>query len=972
MDSNTKLQNKLDKWEQKSDRYKASVSKLEMKSQALNDKQDKPLKSYTVVLYSDNDKMTGESKAHFRLDSTVTTKSQHEKNKPRGMLHKLDAHIKTENIGFVVPVIQKDKSVPLANGAINANAGRRTISLHNKALPSVLQDAVPYTKRTLLAAESAVIKAGDSFKHTAQPVAMAATNALKMQVSNQIYKAAQENTGLKATMGAANATISTAQMVHKWSSNRRQYMIAQKGLKLEQKTELMKAKVEKLEMKSAMAKEKHVYKELRKSAKENGLDLKFTRAEKKKAWKKVFDNAQKGNYLEKPQMKSFQKASKADVLAAKEFKAAKQVYHTKIVKEKVFNTATGRTQTKYHRVIDKSRKKVQKPKKPDDFFVSASKMGLGALGNKATAELANSDDVGTQALGKGLQFGMSELSKANQKRTMQSKLKFDKKMEKAQMKMEKAHNELQIEKSKPEQPKLKKKDKKAMKKAAAKNRNAKQFKENLKQKAKKLKEKAATKVKELVKKKMLPALIGIGGGVVIILLVMMLPILLLGGNTDTGAIIGVATYTNDRAGLIDFNNEVNNLYWQWQSDINSKMAEYSKDDTLEWLLVLNPCTGGPVTNCPQELAARAAANANNPEYDEDESNVYSLPTEDNVTKVVKHLYKGEKSSLSSYDIMCLYAYFTVKYKDNDWGSFTSEFADFYKDNFVLACKDEYGDVISNDIGTEVLLDTHYTTNCVITPATDEEGNTTAAHDHDTTSEEHYVETTEIWMHYFLYPKDEENPMTIQKYIAEQIKGIGEVDETGVSEGEKHYNMLMQSLGYHQVIDTPAYVVETGDVVDWSNQAGKFGTYGEIYNVNEDSEIEGVQPDFRYKQTTDVTMDIYYGDKSQLKIVAGATGVIKSKSSDTVEIEYTDNNLIITYTCKATDGITDYTPVITEMTSLGVGDAVKAGDHLFYTEGETRQAPGGEYDVYPLIEVTAYDTEEEKYVNPLLVIRSREY
>lgn len=225
MDSATKLQNKLDKWEQKTDRYKASISRLEMKSQAIHDKQDKPLKSYTVVMYGSHDSITGENTVNFRLDSSVTTKSQYEKDKPRGLLHKLDAHIKTENIGFVVPVIKKDDNNPIGtNGAINTNASRRRIVLQNKALPTVLQDAVPYTKRTLLAAENAVIKAGDSFKHTAQPLAMAASNALKMQVSNEMYKSAQENTGLKATMGIANATVSTAQMIHKWSSNRRQYM----------------------------------------------------------------------------------------------------------------------------------------------------------------------------------------------------------------------------------------------------------------------------------------------------------------------------------------------------------------------------------------------------------------------------------------------------------------------------------------------------------------------------------------------------------------------------------------------------------------------------------------------------------------------------------------------------------------------------------------------------------------------------
>lgn len=998
---NTKLQSKLDKWESKTERYKASISRLEMKSQAYENRQDRPLKSYTVVMYGSHDSITGENTANFRLDSSVTAKSQYEKDKPRGLLHKLDAHIKTENIGFVVPVIKKDNNNPIGtNGAINSNAGRRRIVLQNKALPTVLQDAIPYTKRTLLAAENAVIKVGDSFKHTAQPVAMAASNALKMQVSNQIYKAAQDNTGLKAVTGAANAGISTAQTLHKWSSNRRQYMTAQKGLKLEQKTELMKAKVEKLEMKSAVAKEKHVYKELRKSAKENGVDLKFSRAEKKKAWKKVFDN-NNNQFVNKPELnlkaqrdtlkaekKEFKsekkeyfkskneknagalkasedkfnaskekysnakdsfkaqkkKAKKINRLESKEFNEAKKVYHTKLVKETYFNTATGKTQTKYHRVVDKTRKRVQKPKKPDDLFISVSKMGLGALGNKVTMELANSDDVGTQALGKGLQFGMSELSKASQRKAMQSKLKFDKKMEKAQMKMEKAHNQLQIEKSKTEKPKPKKKDKKAMKKAATKNRNAKQFKENFKKKAKALKDKAVAKAKEFVKKKMLPALIGVGGAVFIILLVIMLPILLLGGNTDTGAVLGVAAYTTDREGLIDFNDDVNELYWKWQSEINNKMNSLSSSDTQKWVLKTNACSGGPLSNCP---------NMTSEPYVEDPNNNYV---------VKKHLYKGEKISLSSYDIMCLYAYFTVKYRDEDWASFSSEFSSFFNNNFELACKEEYGDIVSNEIKTQV-LDVHHSIDCEVT-TTKVNGKEIPSHSHTTESEDHEVETTKIIMYYFLYPKDEENPMTIQKYIAEQIKGIGKVYEDGQSEGEKHYEMLMKSLGLCQVIDYPVYNSDTNEIVEWSNLSRKFGSFGVVEDIT-NYDLEGAQADYRYtlNEQNDVNITI---NANQLDAVAGGKGKIKSKSSDTIEIEYPDDKLVITYSCTSVDGWGNiYSNSPSGMTSLSVGDEVMTGTHLFYSD---KTASGNS----PGVQITAYCTETNSYINPLLVVKSKEY
>ena len=951
MDSNTKLQNKLDKWESKTERYKASISRLEMKSQAYENRQDRPLKSYTVVMYGSYDSITGENTANFRLDS----KSQYEKDKPRGLLHKLDAHIKTENIGFVVPVIKKDDNNPIGtNGAINTNAGRRRVVLQNKALPTVLKDAVPYTKRTLLAAENAVIKAGDSFKHTAQPVSIAAASALKMQLSNQMYRTSQENTGLKATMGAASATVSTAQMIHKWSSNRRQYMVAQKGLKLEQKTELMKAKVEKLEMKSVMAKEKHDYRDFKKYTKENGIKL--TRADKKRAWKKVFDNAQKGNYLEKPQMKSFQKASKADVLAAKEFKAAKQVYHTKLVKEKVFNTATGRTQTKYRRVIDKSRKKVQKPKKPDDFLVSASKMGMGALGNKAAMELANSDDVGTQAMGRGLQFGMSELSKANQKRAMQSKLKFDRKMSKAQMKMEKAHNELQVEKSKPEQPKLKKKDKKAMKKAAAKNRNAKQFKENLKKKAKAIKEKATAKAKELVKKKMLPALIGIGGGVVIILLVMMLPILLLGGNTDTGAVIGVASYTTDRATLIELNTEYQNLVWEWQQEFNDKVNEQNGEDTAEWELILSACFPVHTSGCPNaaEAMGRAAA-----EHAAAVANGTCPPG--NVYKVIKNLGAGD-TIVPTCDMRYIYAYYTVKYRDEPWPSIEDEFGDFFKKYY------EFKEVTPPYVdyhNSKQLIDVHTHESCTI-----KEGK----HTHSTEETEHYEEVIKKIKYYRHQPKTGDDPYTIEEYILDQVKNIGEKDKDGVSEGQKHYEMLLESLGLTQVVSYPVYYPSTGEPMDWSedDEVICFGEIAEFIDINtlipEEQRDPNALEDYRFLQLGPVDTNLTLPWVMEtIQIVAGGYGVITEKTDTSVTIHYEEDNLSVRYEGVARTDVAETSPQISGMTTLEVGDKVEEGTHLFYNEPFFIENWG---DVEASLRLTTYDTEVGEYINPFYVVQSR--
>lgn len=722
MDSDTKLKNKLDKWEQKSDKYKASVNRLEMKSQAIQDKQDKPMKTHSVTIYRDTE---AGGKLGIRVETTHTTKSEHEKHRTRGVFHKLDAHIKTENLG--------------------------------NTFPTMLRDAVPYTKKTLLNAENFVLKTGDAFKHTTQPFTRSAVGALRTQISNQVYRSAQENTGLKATVGAANAAITTGRTLQKWSSNRKKYLVQKKGLRLEQRTQHMKSKVDKLEMKSAVAKEKYLLKELKSNAKANGLDVKLTRAEKKKSWKKVFDGAQKsksldgmasGKTLEKPKMKAFQKASKTDVLAAKEFKQAAKVYETKLVKEKYVNTATGKTKTRYKRVVDKSKKKVQKPKKPDDLFTSVSKMGLGALGNKAMSELTASDDVGVQALGKGLQFGASEISKAHRKSVANSKLKFEKKMSKAQMKMEKAHNKLEFEQRKAQTPKptksekkSKKAQKKAQKKAAAKNRNAKQFKENLKKQAKKLKDKAAAEVKQFIKKKMLPAFIGVGFGVVILLLIGILPILLLGGGTGSGGVLaGMSVYPVDNKILTDtllaYNDELNVFFDNCVSKIAQMEEEYGQ----------------------------------------------SINISEGIYNNVRYNFAGVKATFR-YDIFKMASYLSAKYR-NDWSSAEAECRSMIKTLFELDCKEENGD--------------HFHTEWEAQIGSTKDGKAIMG-----------KLSTDIY-NYYIYPKD---GITLEQYIQEQLSNMGEPNENGKTEYELHYDFLMEAYGGHQKIGTPL-----PDFKDWTSSA----------------------------------------------------------------------------------------------------------------------------------------------------------
>ncbi len=943
-----KLANNIENWKVKTEEYKAKLSKVEMKSQAFHDKQDKPMNTHTIVLYSEADKATGENRLHLRVDSTPTTKSQYEKNKPRGLLHKLDAAVKTENVGFIVPVI-KNNPGGINNGAISVPS--REFSFQSKALPSVIQDALPYTKKTLLAAENAVLKTGDAFKHVAQPFARMSFSVMKTQLSNQVYRAAQENVGLKATVGTVNAAVSIGRMTHRWSSSRQKFKTDMKGYKLEQKQAHMKAKIEKYEMKSAVAKQKGIYEASAANAKSlvaSGLmdkkDLKFSRSERKKAWKKVFDGTQQGNYLEKPKMKAFQKASRADVLAAREYKAASQLYRTKIVAVKEFNTATGKTRTRFKTVVDKSSKKIKKPKRPESFVSSAANLGASAIGNKITSALASSDDVGAQALGKGLQFGRSINNFQAQQKALRSKLKMDKKIEKAQIKMEKAHNQLQLEQSKKPKPKKKLKDKKAMQKNAAKKRNAKQFQENIKKQAKKLKDKAVAKVKELVKKKLLPALLGVGGAAVIMLLVIMIPLMLLGGSSSTGA-VGLTVYTNDLEGLIEFNNDVNDTFWKWQSSINESMIAKKKNDTDEWLLVTEACDGGVLSDCPSIESA---------EYVEKESNVYSI---------VKNLYGGEKCGFSNYDILCLYAYFTVKFQDKDWKAFSSEMSDYFKDHFVLDCRQANGDVIVDE-KKEIILDNHISIQCTV--------NSDKSHTHTAESDPHIVDTSDYQCYYYLYPKNTDKPMTIQRYIADEVKKIGEVGEDGKSAGERHYEALMISLGFHQAIDFPAYIGDTDDILDWSKCGSKFGTYGILVDKNENSQTEGVKSDYQYEQKTENDVKAY-SSCSSLRIVAGGEGIVKAKTSNSITIEYPDTYpdkvLTVTYKSMMYDDLAGYADnSAVSTTSKNIGDTVEKGEVLFYSPQTTLL--GKTY--LPAFSISAVYAETNEYINPILVVKSKQY
>lgn len=964
-----KLQNNLDKWTGKTEHLTNKLQKVEMKSQAHADKDLKNFHSFTF--YSDENGRVGIAHNVERM-----TKSRHEMSKGRGILHKLDARFSGENIGFMY---------------VGKNQTGKGLELRSKDIPEPLRKARHFAFKGALTAETAALNTMDTFKRgVVDPAANFAFNKAR----NELYRAGQENAGLKALTVTAGTTYSAAMGLKRWGASRKEYLQQSKGIKFENKQVRLKNKIEKLELKSAAAKETALTKALIAGTKEGGLDIKFSRAEKKKAWRQVYNGSKGDGYLRsgkniRKEEKWTNKHSDAkpleknpatkldkriDKLDKKEFKNAKKVYKTKVVKKEYVSDVTGKKVIKREHVVDMSRKKRPKLKKPPSFVGMVAAGGAKKLGNKLMSEMATDDNAAVSSLGKMLQFSAHELPRTKQRLAQQSKLKFEKKQAKAELKMESARSEkLMLEKERANgktKPPTKKGKKQAQKKAARKKQNAKAFKERAKAAAKKVQEKAASAAKEFLFSKV--KFIGIAAliGVIILIMPMLLLSLLGGGGGGAGAdgsIIGMATYTEDREGLMKFNAAYNKLMWEWQKNINDKMASLKANDTDEWEWVLHGCSGGPISSCEHV-----------------EGSDY-VPDPDNVYKVIKTLYGGEKCGFSQYDITCLYAYFTVKYRDNDWASVSDEMGSFFNNNFELLSKDE--DKII-DIEETKTLDYHVSLDCEKVknpPATDGDGkpvNTGYHFEHHGHTAPHEVNVTKKITYYYLYKK-ENGYNTVQEYIRDKIKEIGEkggsgdevndfgikVNEDGKTDGELHYEFLLESLGLHQVVDFPV-LDENGEQLDWSEIGGKadgrtYGKLSEMYDKNEGTEHP---KDMAYRQKEE---DINYVNipysGERLECVAGGSGVIKSKTSNSVTVEYAEEKLLVTYTCTSTDEDGGVHGGSTKgMTNLSVGSAVEKGTHLFYSNAT--YSDGNPCN--PSVKIVAHDTELDADINPLLVIQSK--
>ena len=232
------------------------------------------------------------------------------------------------------------------------------------------------------------------------------------------------------------------------------------------------------------------------------------------------------------------------------------------------------------------------------------------------------------------------------------------------MKMEKTHNKLEFEKRKAQTKKptkaekrSKKAQKKAQKKAAAKSRNAKQFKDNMKKQAKRLKDKAIAETKQFIKKKMLPAFIGVGFGLIMLLFIAMLPVLFMGGGTSAGGVAGLSVYPVDNKTLTDsllsYNDELDKFY----------------KESIAYVQGLQAANGRKIS------------------------------TKDKIYGGVSFKFAGVKAEFR-YDIFKLASYLSAKYR-NDWSGAQEECRQIIRMLFKVECVEENGDHIHNEWKAQV-------------------------------------------------------------------------------------------------------------------------------------------------------------------------------------------------------------------------------------------------------------------------------
>lgn len=707
------------------------IDKLDSVNSKL-DKFDTAKSTHRVRMYTEY----GSNRVHVAVDTTKMSREQYAQHKHdnRGLLHKIDSHFQNANVGLVYAKVRS----PLTYGDDGKRHLQSPITMHSLSPPKILQQAGNKGWNIALKAEAGLFRYGDTAKRL---IIDPASQAARVAVLNELYRASKENIGIDMVSKGARAGLTVARGI----MNYRRDMIAYKPVRLENKRDKLLKRGEKIKLNAATYHSKELFYAANERANSFGLKRSGRKSKPafKGAWTKIYDGSQHKGYLQAPEKAHLDKSSmsktefkhqkKMNRLERKEFKMNKKAYSTVKVKQKYFNASTGKFQTKTVKMVDKSKLKKPKVKKPDSLAVRPALAGLGALRNKAFNELSQSDNVAVQAVGKSANAAFSEFSRMRASSLKKKNQLYEKRVNKARMKAEKTGAKLEVEKNKSpfsEKSSKKANKKKAQKKRLRKKRNAEMFKQNMKKAAKKARDEIARKAADFIAGKGKFIALGVLG----FILMMMAPMIFLmmmggGGGGVLGGATALSVYPVDNKTLTDsllsYNDELDDFYEECVTYVQGLQAENGR----------------------------------------------TISTKDKIYGGVSFNFSGIKATFR-YDIFKLASYLSAKYR-NDWSSAQEECRQLVRMLFKIDCVEENGDHIHREweaqIGSTRDGDPIYTTM-----------------------------TMDIY-NFYIYPKD---GVSIDEFITEQLSNMGEVTEDGKTNYELHYELLMESDGGHQKIGTP--------------------------------------------------------------------------------------------------------------------------------------------------------------------------
>lgn len=635
-------------------KHSDSVFKAEQKlntAQAKYDKLGVEKSVHRVRMYSEYDSASNSNKVHVALDTTKMSREDFAKHKQdnRGLLHKIDSHFQNQNVGLMYARVQK----PLRLDENGKRHLQSPITMHSLNTPHFVQNAGKAVWDKALKTEAGLFRYGDTAKRLlVDPTSQAA----KVAILNKLNEAGRDNLGADIVQKGSRATLTVARGV----LNYRKDMFAYKPTRLENKRDKAALNLEKKKMRAANAHHKELFKASKERSMAFGLNPKAKKDKiaVKNSWSKVFDSSDGKNYIKAPEKarldknampkEQFKHEKQMNKLERKQFKYDKKAYKTVKVKQRYFNSATGRFQTKTVNMVDKSRLKKPKARKPNSLAARPALAGIGALRNKAFNAMSQSDNTAVQAAGKGASYAFSEFSRSYQASLKRKDKLYEKRVNKARMKAEKTGAKLEVEKNKnpfSENSSKKKNKKKAQKKQLQKKRNSQMFKENLKKAAKKAKDEIAKKAADFIAGKGKFVALGVLAMIMIMMVPMILSMFLGGGGSSiVGGSAALSVYPVDNKILTDtllaYNDELDVFYENCVSEIAKMEEEYGQ----------------------------------------------SISISEGIYNNVRYNFAGVKATFK-YDIFKMASYLSAKYR-NDWSSAEAECRSMINTLFELKCKEE--------------------------------------------------------------------------------------------------------------------------------------------------------------------------------------------------------------------------------------------------------------------------------------------